>query len=30
MSGKVIAITDGKFKLEGPMMAGTPIEMGPT
>ncbi len=30
VSGKVIAITDGKFKLEGPMMAGTPIEMGPT
>ena len=30
VSGKVIAITDGKFKLEGPMMAGTPVEMGPT
>ena len=30
VTGKVQAVTDGKFRLEGPMMAGTPIDMGST
>ena len=30
VTGKVTAVTDGKFNLDGPMMAGTPVDMGPT
>ena len=30
ITGKVLAVTDGRFRLEGPMMAGTPVDMGPT
>ncbi len=30
VTGRVLAVTDGKFKLKGPMMAGTSINMGPT
>ncbi len=28
--GKVVSLSDGRFDLEGPMMQGTPIAMGPT
>jgi microcystin degradation protein MlrC len=30
VTGTVAAVTDGKFKLEGPMMAGVDVNMGPT
>jgi len=30
VTGHVVAVTDGKFRLKGPMMAGFPIDMGPT
>jgi len=30
VTGTVVAGTDGKFKLEGPMMAGLGVSMGPT
>ena len=30
VTGRVIAITDGTLRLQGPMMAGTYIDMGPT
>ncbi len=30
VTGRVVTITDGKLRLEGPMMAGTPVDMGPT
>lgn len=28
--GKVLALSDGRFRLEGPMQAGVPIDMGPS
>ena len=30
VSGTVRALGDGRFDLEGPMMAGTPVDMGPS
>jgi microcystin degradation protein MlrC len=30
VNGRVLAVTDGKLKLKGPMMAGTSVDMGPT
>jgi microcystin degradation protein MlrC len=30
VSGRVLAVTDGHLKLQGPMMAGTSVDMGPT
>jgi len=30
VTGHVVAVTDGKFRLKGPMMAGFPVDMGPT
>jgi len=30
VTGRVLAITDGTFRLQGPMMAGMPVDMGPT
>jgi len=30
VTGHVVVVTDGKFRLRGPMMAGFPIDMGPT
>ncbi|NQV98641.1 MAG: M81 family metallopeptidase [Rhodospirillales bacterium] len=30
VTGHVVAVTDGSLRLQGPMMAGTRIEMGPT
>lgn len=30
VTGRVIAVTDGRLRLQGPMMAGVPINMGPT
>jgi len=30
VTGRVIAVTDGTLRLQGPMMAGTPVDMGPT
>jgi len=30
VTGHVVAVTDGTLRLQGPMMAGTRIEMGPT